>query len=342
MKINRKILKAMFDELNNSPRIYHPSSHWKNLNQFHLEQIFSGDINNFKRSINMKYFNWGILGIIAHQMEPIMQKLARGYFQIFFRSSFRSYNKKIGNKITEFNFLTAQIYKVFVASLFEYVKDIDRLNILDNLTEPKLGNPFLIKHKDKEISQDLSNSVHEFYSLSQNLDLNKKLNFLEIGAGYGRTAYVVLKTLPKSTYTIIDIPLALYIAQEYLSKIFPHEKIFYFRSFKSYKEIKKEFESSRIRFLIPHQIQFLSKKYFHQTINISSFHEMKREQINHFLILIDKLTNGFFYTKQWKRSQIADNNFIKESEYPIPIKWKKIFQRRHPIQKMFFEALYKI
>ena len=168
------------------------------------------------------------------------------------------------------------------------------------------------------------------------------MRILEIGAGYGRLAYIFLDQLVNASYCIIDIPPALFIAQKYLTEVFPKEKIFHFRSFKSFNKVKKEFELARIRFLSADQIELLPDNYFDLVINISSLHEMTREQIKNYISQIDRLCNGYFYTKQWRRSKISDNNYISEKDYPRFADWRTIFHRQHPIQKMFFEALYRI
>lgn len=104
-----------------------------------------------------------------------------------------------------------------------------------------------------------------------------------------------------------------------------------------------EFESARIKFLMPHQIELLPKKQFDLFITISSLHEMTKPQIINYTSHIDRLTQGYFYTKQWQRSRTRDNQNIKEHEYPIPKKWKVILRNSpHSIQRMFFDALYKI
>lgn len=343
-QIDQKLLQKMLRDLEKAQPIYHPSRHWQNLNTYHLEQLIEGGFDNFKRSVNMKYFNWGMLGIVAHQMSPVIDALKSGNLSIFFDSSFKRYNTNLGNVVTQFDFLSAQLYKVFVASLYHYVSAQDKLNLLDTLQEPSLGNPFLIRHKDRVITQDLCNSVLEFYSIINTSNINNKSNlrFAELGAGYGRLAYVFLKALPHASYCIIDIPLALYISQEYLSRVFPNEKIFYYKPFKSYKEIRHEFESSRIKFLMAHQIELLPDKLFDHINTISSLHEMTRRQIKNYVDHIDRLGKGYVYIKQWRRSRIKDNNYITEHEYSIPKTWATIYHRQHPVQAMFFEALYKL
>ncbi len=340
MNLSSKSLTQMFGELEQAPALYQPSKFWQKLNKTHINQLSHSGIKNFKRSVNMRYFNWGILGIIRLQLFPVIDGLTNLNFKPFFKSYFIKNTSAEG--VRKFNIVNAYIYKAYVTYLYEFVKKVDKFNIFNNIKEPQFGNPFLISYDSRIISQDLCNSVHEFYSIVNNLNSTKRLNIAEIGAGYGRTAYVFLKELPASTYCIIDIPPALYISQYYLSKVFPKEHIFFYKPFSNYSNIKKEFESSRIRFLMPHQIELLPSKSINLFINISSLHEMRVEQIKNYFNQIERLGTGYIYTKQWLRSMTTDNNHIKMSQYPIPKTWKVIYQHRHKIQSMFFEALYQI
>jgi hypothetical protein len=141
---------------------------------------------------------------------------------------------------------------------------------------------------------------------------------------------------------VIDIPPALFVAQEYLSQVFPREKIFRFRPFKQFEDVRREFESARIRFLMANQIELLPNHMFDLVINASSFQEMRRDQIVNYMHQIARIGRRFFYTKQWKRSHVEDNDFITEKEYPVPLGWREVYRRRHEIQSQYFEALYEV
>jgi len=342
-KQDDKTLKDMFAEFKKSSRIFHPSNFWVKLNKLHVNQLSTAGFKNFKRTVSYHYFGWGILSIIRHQLSPLFGELKKGNFAPVLYSRFKINSPKPQNSLRKFHPLSAIIYRIFVSSLMEYVSKIDKLNILKKLEEPLIGNPFIVYYKNKPISQDICNSIHEFYSITQKISLPKNARIVDLGAGYGRLAYIFLNIIPDSSYCIVDIPPALFVSQNYLKMIFPKEKIFLFRSFTSFKEIKSEFESCRIKFLLPHQLELLPKKYFDLFINVSSFHEMTRPQINKYIQIIDRSCRGYFYTKQWLKSETKDNSNIKEDEYPIPENWKEITRNSpHPIQKLFFDALYKI
>ena len=78
-------------------------------------------------------------------------------------------------------------------------------------------------------------------------------------------------------------------------------------------------------------------------INISSLHEMTRDQIAMYLKLIDRLTDGYFYTKQWKVSiNPEDGISIRHEDYPIPEAWNRLYLRTPKVQVSFFEAMYRL
>jgi putative sugar O-methyltransferase len=336
-------LEFLYAEAEKMAAIYRPLKFWTAENERHQIKLTEAGLSNFKRSVNVRYFNWRTLGIIRHQMQPIVKGLLAGNSAPFFASKFTNPRLPGVKGVTNFNPLAAFIYQTYVAYLYEFVKKDDHLGLLEKIPEPSLGNPFLVEYKSALRSQDLCNSIHEFYSVMDHANLSQAPNIAEIGAGYGRTANVFLKALARSKYCIIDIPPALHISQEYLSKVFSGEKTFLYRPFKDFASVKDEFEDSRIRFLLPDQIELLPPKMFDLVLNISSLHEMAREQIVNYIRQIDRLCSGCFYTKQWRRSLVKDNGHIRMNDYPIPPHWTVIYKHaRHPIQRMFFDALYKV
>jgi putative sugar O-methyltransferase len=352
-------LRELLAEVEGAPELYRPSVFWDELVALGLKQIEGAGFENFKRTVNMAYFNWGVIGILRHQFLAVLAPWCRrprlGVFGARFpghRSSApgtRRYhaipNFRIPlQEVASFGPVAALVYRTYVAMLWEYVRQTDALGLLASLDEPRFGNPFLIQYQGRETSQDLCNSVHELYAsgAAEAAD-GRPLSVAELGGGYGRLAYVCLKAVPTSTYCLIDIAPALNVAQEYLTRVFPDERIFCFRPFRDFEEVRPEFEASRIRFLAAHQVERLPAKQFDLFVNISSLHEMTRAQIENYLRQIGRLCRGRFYTKQWRVSQArVTGHVIREHEYPIPPSWRCVYHRRHPIQRLFFEALYDV
>lgn len=351
-------LRAMFDEMEKAPSLYQPGPFWRELTEVGLRQLDRAGMTNFKRTVNMTYFNWGVLGILHHQLIPVLKawlksptlQVLKARFPdprtavdgVEARTHVSDYRVKL-KEVASFNRATATIYMIYVAMLYDCVRRIDKQNLLGTLTEPEFGNPFAISYRGCSTSQDLCNSVHEYYSATSGSSPDALTEVAELGPGYGRLAYVYLSAHSSLRYTMIDIPPALHVAQEYASTVYEGESVFYFRPFDSFEDVRDEFEASRIRFLEPHQFRLLPDKYFDLVINVSSLHEMTLDQVTNYLSEIDAKCSGHFYSKQWRRSQAKVNDVVlTEHSYPLPQQWQPVFHRRHPIQRLFFEALYYI
>jgi hypothetical protein len=119
--------------------------------------------------------------------------------------------------------------------------------------------------------------------------------------------------------------------------------VFGFRRFAGEDEVAEELAEAQIAFLTPNQLELLPSLSADLFVNISSLHEMRRDQIAHYFELIDAHCHGHFYTKQWIRSiNPFDDIVVKREDYPVPAHWSARLDRVHPIQTHFFEALYDV
>lgn len=331
-------LKAMFDCLSAGKAAYLPSKFWETLNTKNLGQLADGGISNFKRTIAQNYFTW-VVGIQDPQFRYLIRKMKTMYWPRLLKGVFTTDRSSSIPRMRQVE-LT-----LFTRMLWTLAERTDTLGLMAGMEEPALGNPFKIYLGGKLISQDLANSLLEFYSIREEFSPSpdERFTIAELGAGYGRTAHVFLSAFPRCRYIIIDIPPALYIAQNYLTRIFPDRKAFRFRSFREIGEVKTEMDASDIVFLLPHQAEMLEKNAVRLFINISSLHEMTRDQIALYLKLIERLTDGYFYTKQWKVSSNPEDGIsIRQEDYPIPEAWKRLYLRTPKVQVSFFEAMYRM
>jgi hypothetical protein len=96
--------------------------------------------------------------------------------------------------------------------------EIEKLGVDIDISDTLFGNPPAININDKIITHDLVLTCEEIDFVNQHIDFNKIGSVVEIGGGYGRTAYGILMKYPHIQYKIVDIEPALTIAHYHLNK----------------------------------------------------------------------------------------------------------------------------
>jgi putative sugar O-methyltransferase len=330
-------IEAMFNEFPKFREEILPSKYWEELNRKNLQQLADSKYDNFKRTLARNYFTW-IVNPLNKQIRFLMREA--GVWRsivIFVRAVFSRRHDLMKRRHTVY-------YNMLTNLLWAYVEKNDTAGLLDRLSEPQEGNPPQVMRNGRLISQDLANSLLEYEAiLHADLDQQTVRTILELGPGYGRTAYVFLTLQPGCRYILVDIPPALYVAQRYLSSVFPNRKVFEFRSFAHFAAVRDEFENADIIFLTPNQLELLPDKSVDLFVNISSLHEMRMDQIRYYFREIERLTRRYFYFKQWQETTVPfENETIREADYPVGEDWTLIHRQQCKVQAKFFEALYEL
>ena len=207
------------------------SKYWNYLNKKNLEQINQSGIDNFKQTVATNYYTWvnGITGVLGANFIKDIEKyrLSVPINEIIKKHDYLKIDESI-----LFNTMTVLLYDYVSNKYPEVIEDCD---------EGEVGNPLFISINGKKVSQDILSSAIEYSSVVKGRgQVPNKI--LELGAGSGRTAEFFLKKHENIKYVICDIVPALYVSQFYLAKIFTNKRIFKFREFENYSEIKDYFK----------------------------------------------------------------------------------------------------
>ena len=325
-------LKLMFEAMAHGPDGQALSNYWLALIQSHVGLLAEHGYGNFKRTLARHYFTW-----CPRPTDPQIRFLIRHLpLWAVLLSVLRTVRTP---RHALFSWKQSLAYTFLTHLLWEYV---ERAGIQIALTEPAEGNPPRIYRQYQRVSQDLANSLLEYHAIMGTIPLRSR-TILELGAGYGRTAFVFMAFHPALHYFIADIPPALWVAETYLATVFPSRRLFRFREFERYASIQDELAASDIAFFLPSQLALLPPKSVDLSLTISSLHEMRPPQIAASLQALDRLTSGHVYLKQWQVSQIPyDDLTIRDTDYPIPPTWIPIYWRSCAVQTGFFEALFAL
>ncbi len=214
------------------------------------------------------------------------------------------------------------LYVAAVRLLWQYAEKHGHARVMA-LAEPRLGNPPPVYFRGRLISQDLANSALESIAIERALAGRTPQSILEVGAGYGRTAFAMMNLYADSQYTIVDIEPALTIARWYLTRLF---------------------DPKRLRFVRADCLEELGNSHYDLALSISSLQEMTREQVSVYLDLFDRVVaGGCVYLKQWRAwYNPHDDLMMRFSEYPIPRRWARRFVEAAPVQTHFRQAAWYV
>ena len=179
-------IRAMFDEFPRYRKEVLPSKYWEQLNRKNLQQLADSKYENFKRTLARNYFTW-IINPFDEQLRFLMREAGIWpSIGILVNALLAPRHEHLKKKHTIF-------YNTLANLLWSYVEKNDTDDLLGRLSEPREGNPPEVMRNGRLISQDLANSLLEYEAiLHPDLDRRDVRTILELGPGYGRTAYVFI------------------------------------------------------------------------------------------------------------------------------------------------------
>ena len=144
-----------------------------------------------------------------------------------------------------------------------------------------------------------------------------------------------LELNPHIQYTLVDIPPALWVAQRYLSSVFPGTAGSSACAISAAtRRFARKWSDASIVFLLPHQLELmpdrpLRPEHEHLVLRRDARGADRRTTSR----TLERVTRGHFYMKQWKVSQNAfDKLSLTEKDYPSPPGWRKVYSRSCAVQ----------
>lgn len=167
----------------------------------------------------------------------------------------------------------------------------------------------------KILLTDLGTLV-DFSIINSVLNKSSPINVMEIGGGYGRLAYGLIKNREISNYILVDpIPSSIALAADYLDK---NEL-----TFKIITTIDEPLH--RINLLHPSDLKVVPDKSIDLVINIESFQEMTQDWVDAYIDIINMKTrsNSVFY---------HSNSFGYKNRFQLNLgaHWKLLTSINHP------------
>jgi putative sugar O-methyltransferase len=297
------------------------STFWQGLGQVHRDKIATLGFETFKRHINFQYGSWQITKFTSRfTLRCLYALLRRGIVPTVAQVDWRhakptpTWTDAVTDNKTEAQRLRA--YALYCGLIWQYASVRDQLGSL-NVAEPTLGSPMPVWLHGRLISQDLAMAALDLNRIASVVALDTVRRVLEIGAGYGRLAYLFGSLFPEVEYTIADISPALAVAQNYLPAVM---------------------NGKNFRFMLPNQLDTLPDHEFDLIINVSSFDEMPSLVQNRYLRRIARLGRGHLYLAG--HHHLKDRIGLEKLAYPQD--WTSLFDRSHDVFPLWVEKLFAI
>jgi putative sugar O-methyltransferase len=307
-----------------TPLLHEPSAFWRRLSAEHTDELRSHGFERFKRRQALRYFTWQWRALRAPQSEQFAFLLRHSTPAALLRAAAIDPAELAPERWAPLPWSSADrwLYTFAVRLLWDYAQRHDRLGVL-GLVEPALGAPIPVSWRGRSISQDLANGALEASAIGSAIGRRAPTSILEVGAGYGRTAYVLCNLWPDAAYTIVDIEPALSISRWYLTRLFPDRDL---------------------RFVPAAEAQSLGRDY-DLALSISSLHEMRPDQIAAYLELMNATLRpgGTVYLKQWEEWHNPDDDVtLRFEDYPFSARWAPLFFERCPVQTRFQQGAWRV
>jgi putative sugar O-methyltransferase len=297
------------------------SQFWRELQAEHLRTLESIGPETFKRRQALRYFTWRWSWRTLRKSEQFRFLLTHSRFTDFLRAAVTKTD--LGDSSWDGVSWTRPdrwLYCFATRLLWCYAQRATKGHRALALDEPPLGAPLPVQYGGRLISQDLANSVLELSAIERFATAPPQ-HVLEIGAGYGRTAYLFLSLYENCRYTIIDIEPALTLSKWYLGKLF---------------------DSDRLTFLRPEELGRVQPDSVDLAVSISTLSEMTSVTRDEYLRFIDSVTaGGHVYLKQWSTwHNPIDDLLVRFEEFPIPAGWVCLTNEKCPVQTRFVQAMW--
>lgn len=297
---------------------------WEKLAAEHAQLLADHGVETVKRRQALRYFTWrwrpGAM-LRSEQLRFLLLRTPPGTWASVLREPMDLSDDAWAG--SGFSLGERRLTVVATRLIWAYAERRGAPEIL-SLPEPELGAPLPIGFRGRLISQDLANSSLETEAMTRALDDAEPRRILEIGGGYGRTAYALLSRYPRATYTIIDIEPARTISAWYLSELFG---------------------SGRVRSLSPEEAGRLDPGSVDLAVSISSLQEMTSPQVAFYLELVDRTAaaGGTVFLKQWATWENPDDGIqLHFDDYPFPARWRSALHERAPVQTRFTQAAWRL
>lgn len=297
---DHELLMLMLSNMNTADPIYQPTNFWKLSNDLLLPELEQLGLKDYRRRKNTRLGgfaandpNHNLVDFDLRKLRYVNNRLVRkipGWQTLLDKLS--SY---LGNAVRR----RADFTDEFVYDMcWEFCRGrgvaSKHANPLETVGESLAGNPgeFFTTEAGKHFTLRFLNYYLRYAFVSQKLDLDNLGTYVELGCGAGRQVEILKKLHPDMTYLLFDIPPQIYVAERYLSTVFPGEVVSY-RDTHSFRDLDS-LQKGKIHIFGSWQFPLLKDFEIDLFWNAASMQEMEPDVVMNYLSIINQSANHVF------------------------------------------------
>jgi putative sugar O-methyltransferase len=154
----------------------------------------------------------------------------------------------------------------------------------------------------------------------------------ELGAGYGKLAYFVLRHLPRFSFVDFDLPETLSIAAYYLMKAFPEKRALLYGETGYDPNCHQNYD---LIFMPSWEIANLPNAGVDLSMNTNSLGEMDRSAAINYVSHLAGASRRFFHLNHELHPQTGNGPGLPASEYPMPSGFRLAWKRKDIWNEVF-------
>ena len=222
---------------------------------------------------------------------------------------------------------------------------LSNLNIIKKRYDFKFFNSSMNNYQGLKIGENIFNAsdIQSLYSairiketINQHFEVKKKLNIVEIGGGYGKTAlshYMINKDKINQIFLIDLLPMSI-LQIYYFSKNMDIQKIWF-------PGCKRNYNKCKIIIIPTDSISFLDNFNIDLYFNENSFPEMKQKELDKYICQFKK--NGRYLFSMNHETNTTSNQYVHASisDSVKKFKAKLIDRRKNWLRVGYFESIFK-
>lgn len=308
VKDDPELLDLMLLDSKKSSSLYNPTNYWQRHNKLCVPELKSKGLKNLRRRKKSILSSFGatdlnpstkFLNTLYGGIGSKKRRIAYFLIRNFLKSNI---GKKIFKFITDgFSGIDEDDLNLLCCIFAKHYGETHNAKPISEFETTLIGNPENIFKMENKLYSIRILTYYVRYAYCNNfIDFSNINSIAEIGSGAGRQVEVIKKLYPHITFYLLDILPELYVAEQYLSALFPNSVVSY-RETRNMNKIP--YTKGKIYILDPSKIVALDS--YDLFMNSSSFQEMEPNVVLNYLKYVNKQAKYVFLSNTLQGREVA-------------------------------------